>query len=169
MAPSNPDSFDRLHLAYGAAFRRLVRVYAAGPADAEDLLQEIWLAIWRAFPGFRGECTERTFVYRIAHNRGLTHRVRQSRPDSSAEVSDLPDPGAGPDVLADRSVRAERLLQAVRALPDRLRQVVLLQLEGLGNQEIAAVTGLTEVNVRVRLSRARAALRERLAPLGEER
>ncbi|MGE0439959.1 MAG: RNA polymerase sigma factor [Gemmatimonadales bacterium] len=165
--PAGTERFDHLHASYGAALRRLAHVYAAGQADVDDLVQDIWFAIWRALPGFRGDCSERTFIYRIAHNRGLTARSRGRSHDPVDAHPDLADPGAAPDTLADRSLRASRLLRAVRALPDRLREVVILQLEGLGNQEIAAVTGLSESNVGVRLSRARAELRKRLEPLAE--
>lgn len=161
--------FDRLHTEYGAALRRLAHVYAFGPADVDDLLQEIWLAIWRALPSFRGDCSERTFLYRIAHNQGITSR-RRTRPAGPDDVlAGLPDPGPAPDELADRSLRADWLLGAVRGLPDSLRSVVVLHLEGLGNQEIAAVTGLSETNVGARLSRARVQLRRQLEPVGVAR
>jgi len=165
------ERFDRCYRDHGDALRRLARVYAAMPADVEDLFQDVWFAIWRALPSFRGECSERTYVYRIAHNRGLTHRTRRSagRVVAVDRVPEIEDPAARPDERAETSARAERLLDAVRALPDSLKQVVVLQLEGLGNQEIAEVTGLSESNVGVRLSRARSALRQRLAPIMGER
>ena len=68
---------------YAGAVRRLCSVYADVPADREDLFQEIFLGVWRSLPAFRGESSERTWVYRIAHNVALTwqarHRRRQSR------------------------------------------------------------------------------------------
>jgi RNA polymerase sigma factor (sigma-70 family) len=166
--PDATARFDRLHAAYGAPLRRLALVYASDPADSDDLLQDIWFAVWRALPSFRGDCSERTFVYRIAHNRGLTHRTRTRRHEPVEGHPELPDPGAGPDVRADQRLRAQRLLRAVADLPVLWREVVVLHLEGLGNQEISDVTGLSESNVGVRLSRARAALRERLGPLAED-
>ena len=162
--------FERLHREYGAALHRLALAYARQPADAEDLLQDIWLGVWRALPSFRGDCSERTFIYRIGHNRGLTFRSRRPpAPVDPALGLDVPDSREGPDVLAERSGRWRMLLDAVRALPESLRQVVVLHLEGLGNQEIAAVTGLSENNVAVRLSRARHRLRTLLQPIEEDR
>ena len=66
--------FGRLLQEHGPALNRLAAGYEWDPVERQDLLQDIALAIWRALPAFRGESSERTFVFRIAHNRGLTHR-----------------------------------------------------------------------------------------------
>ena len=62
------DKFCELFEAYQPALRRLVSAYVVNPADREDLLQEIAAGIWKSLPGFRGESSERTWIYRIAHN-----------------------------------------------------------------------------------------------------
>ena len=75
---SEPEArFGRILQAHGPSLRRLASAYARDSSDADDLLQDICFAIWRALPGFRGECSERTFVFRIGHNRGLSFRMRQ--------------------------------------------------------------------------------------------
>ena len=61
------DVFVRLLEQYRASLRRLAWSYTRNSAQRDDLFKEIALAIWRARPGFRGECSERTFVFRIAH------------------------------------------------------------------------------------------------------
>src|SRR5258707_11770601 len=68
--------FDRLLAANGPALTRLAASYTNTPSDRDDLVQEIALAIWRALPRFRGECSERTFLFRIAHNRGIACLAR---------------------------------------------------------------------------------------------
>jgi RNA polymerase sigma factor (sigma-70 family) len=60
--------FCELFEAYQPALRRLVSAYARNSADREDLLQDIASGIWKSLPRFRGESSERTWVYRIAHN-----------------------------------------------------------------------------------------------------
>ena len=50
------------------SIRRLCAAYAFSAADREDLFQDIFLAVWRALPGFRGDSSVRTWLYRIAHN-----------------------------------------------------------------------------------------------------
>ena len=139
-------------------------------SDRDDLLQEIAFAIWQALPRFRGDSSERTFVFRIAHNRGLTHRSRR-RPDAAGADLDivagrLADPRPGPEAAAREGERRERLREAVLSLPLEPRQILSLTLEGLSNLEIADVLGITENHVAVRLSRARKALRQILETAG---
>ena len=73
--------FDALLEAHGPSLARLAASYARRASEHDDLFQEIAFAIWRALPGFRGECSERTFVFRIAHNRGCRTdaRIRNKR------------------------------------------------------------------------------------------
>ena len=159
------ERFGHLLERHGASLRRLALVYAIDPSDADDLAQDIWLGIWRALPQFRGECSERTFVFRIGHNRGLSHRARRRRdPAPLHQALHLADHRPGPDERADRALRWEQLLDAVRRLPPGAREVVVLALEGMSHREIAEVTGLTENAVGVRLHRARAAMRAQIGP-----
>ena len=65
---------------HGSSLSRLAGSYVRGAGDCDDLLQEIIVAIWRALPRFRGECSERTFVFRIAHNRAIAHITRRRLP-----------------------------------------------------------------------------------------
>ncbi len=163
----DPDQrFDRLIVELGPALRRLAQAYADGPADADDLFQDICFALWRALPSFRGESSERTFAFRIGHNRGLTHRSRK-RAVASELDEDLRDRSPGPESLLTAALTRERLTAAVRQLSETQRQVVMLSLEGLTNGQIAEVLGVTENNVAVRLTRARKALREILVARGE--
>lgn len=169
-APSNlqvtgPLDFDRIARTYGAALARLAWGYAADAGDHDDLLQDILVALWRALPRFRGESSERTFVYRVAHNRAISHVARRRRDTDALRDDQLVDPGPRPDAQLDRKERSERLRAAIRRLPESQRQAVILHLEGLSPREIAALQGTTENNVGVRLTRARQALR---ALLGEE-
>jgi RNA polymerase sigma-70 factor (ECF subfamily) len=159
--------FDRIVRLHGAALRRLALAYARTPADADDLFQEISFALWRSLPTFREECSERTFAFRIGHNRGLTFRSRQ-RAGSTELTESLQDGAPGPDTLTTRAIERDRLLDAVRRLPESHRQVVLLSLEGLSQAEIGEVLGITEGNVAVRLSRARRSLRTLLGGPGGE-
>ncbi len=158
--------FDRILRLYGPALSRLAYGYekVAGPRD--ELVQEIALAIWQALSHFRGECSERTFVYRIAHNRGLTH-VCKRRPESDP-LDDLHpsrepvDPRPHPEEQVAMANQRDRLRAAIQHLPLVYRQVIMLMLEDLSHAEIADVLGITESNVAVRLNRARKALKESL-------
>ena len=166
------ERFDGLLREHGPALRRVASGYEADPARREDLFQDICLAVWQALPRFRGESSERTFLFRIAHNRGLTHRTRRFRrapaPTADlAEAEEVADPGASPETAARDGERRARLREAVRRLPLEPRQVLTLTLEGLTPREISEVVGITENNVAVRLSRARKLLRDGLTGDGE--
>ncbi len=146
------------------ALWRLTAGYARQRADREDLYQEILLAVWGALRRFRGDCSERTFVYRVAHNRGITHRARvhRARGPSLDEVLAPADQRDSPEVETIERERAAGLGEAIRQLPLAYREVVMLRLEGLSSREIAEITGINENNVDVRLTRARLRLRKAL-------
>ncbi|MFO1407280.1 MAG: RNA polymerase sigma factor [Steroidobacteraceae bacterium] len=158
-APAHHALFGELLERYQAPIARLAGAYEPRRADREDLVQDIWLALWRALPGFRGECSERTFVYRIAHNRAITHAGRR-QPDMAGldEAPELPDPTPAAEAVVGAHERHARLLAALRRLPLIQRETVTLCLEGLSHRDVADVLGTTPANVAVRLSRARAEL-----------
>jgi RNA polymerase sigma-70 factor, ECF subfamily len=133
-----------------------------GTADHDDLMQDILVAIWQALPRFRGDSSERTFVFRIAHNRGCTFLARRRHDEPLLLDVPIPDPRPGPDEALDEARRREQLARAVRLLPDAQRQAVLLRLEGFSLSEIAALQATSEANVSVRLTRARDRLRDLL-------
>ena len=91
--------FDRLLAANGPALARLAASYTHTASDRDDLVQEIALAVWRALPGFRGECSTRTFLFRIAQNRAIAYLARPKTRLAAAEVDDVrdtaPDPESG--------------------------------------------------------------------------
>jgi RNA polymerase sigma-70 factor (ECF subfamily) len=159
----SPPTLEHIVHAYGDALGRLAWGYAENAADHDDLLQDILIAIWRALPRFRGEASERTFVFRIAHNRGITFVSRRRTHESLDAHTAIVDPRPRPDEEAERSAGHARLIGAVRALPPALRDTVMLRLEDCSIAEIAAVLDVTENNVSVRLNRARDRLRELLA------
>lgn len=158
--------FDRILREYGAALSRLAFSYEPVAGVREELVQEIALAIWQALPHFRGECSERTFVYRIAHNRGLSHVWKRRPPYLPLEdlgESDQPvDPQPHPEAQTALTDQRARLMSAIQSLPVAHRQMIALMLEGLSHVEIAEVTGITENNVAVRLNRARKMLKDAL-------
>ncbi|MEI9927101.1 MAG: sigma-70 family RNA polymerase sigma factor [Sphingomonas sp.] len=145
---------------YGPGLARVAASYEADRALREDLLQEMLLAIHRALPGLREQASLGAFVFRIAHNRGVTHVIRQSalRRAHTEAPDDVHDPEAG--LIADE--RGRRLHAAVRRLPLHYRQVITLVLEELSHVEIGEALGISVANVAVRVNRAKARLKELL-------
>lgn len=156
-------SFEQIEGEFGPMIRRIALAHEANPALAEELVQEIWLALWRALPAFRGESSLRTFVARIATYRAITHVRAGARVPRTGELpEDIPACEPDPEHQAIDQDRQARLVSAVRSLPLPLRQVTLLTLEGLSPAEIATMLGVTANAVAIRLSRARQALRNKL-------
>jgi RNA polymerase sigma factor (sigma-70 family) len=155
---SSIDALSRVIREHGEMLRRVARGYCYNPQDAEDLMQEILMALWQALPKFRGEAAERTFILRVAHNRAITFAMRRhSFAPLATDVEADPAPLAEARLIDEE--KHERLFRAIRTLPDAQHQAVLLYLEGLSQREIAELQGTTEGNIGVRLNRARNALR----------
>jgi len=148
--------FADLMAAYAAPIRRLCATYAESPADREDLFQDIFLAVWRALPGFRRQASVRTWLYRIAHNVALTRRTRDRHRQS--RESPLDQETAAPTEMDFRRLALKR---AIAAMAPGDRTLTLLWLEGLSATEIEDVTGIRAATVAVRLSR----IRKRLHPI----
>jgi RNA polymerase sigma factor (sigma-70 family) len=85
---------NRVLAVQGPALARLAGAYTNTSGDRDDLIQEIAIAIWQALPRFRGECSERTFVFRIAHNRAISHLAQRS-PRALSEDFEVRDPARG--------------------------------------------------------------------------
>lgn len=130
-------------------------------ADAEDVLQDVFLAVHRALPHFRGESRLSTWIYRIAIRAALEHRARR-RPSEPLDP-ELPGPSQEDDLVARD--RARRLLQAMAALSAEHRTVLsLFAVEGLSHREIAEILGVPEGTVWSRLNLARKRLAAEMAP-----
>jgi RNA polymerase sigma factor (sigma-70 family) len=158
--PVDEDHFEKILIEYDAALRRLASAYEKDTFLQNDLIQDIRLALWRALPSFRGQSSERTFIYRIAHNRALTHVAKRRPLQLHTEMAlDLPDPLPGPEDMAVMHGQRAELRARIALLPLTLRQVVILALEGLSNIDISQVLGISEGNVAVRLTRAKKQLK----------
>lgn len=146
--------------------------------DAEDVTQQTFLSALENLAGFREEARFSTWLLRIATHAALKV-IRKRRGLDTVSLDEATDPGTDsdhvphPEYIADWRESPERLVQnrealrlieeALAELDEKHRVVFLLRdVQGLSVRETAEVLGLTEVNVKVRLLRARLQLRERL-------
>ena len=154
-----PWAFDALYDKFGNAVWRLCRRMAKNPADAEEIAQDVWVAVWQGIGSFRCESAFHTWLYKVASNTCLRWlRKRGGEPTHSTEEdypTALPSPEA--EVVEKEDLRL--LLAAFAALPDSLRLPLVLKVgEGLAYSEIAQILDCTTAAVKMRISRARAAL-----------
>ena len=147
--------FDR----YAARIRRFIaNSLGAEVAEADDLLQETFIALADALPFFRGDSSLFTFACAIAHRKVLSYvrinarRARLIRTAPTAEHDDSREPGANPEF--------NRALAVLR--PDYREMLILKYVEEISVSEIARILRLGEHAVESRLARARKALRKSL-------
>lgn len=145
--------------------------------DAEDAAQETVIKVYQNLHLFRGEAQFRTWVLSIARNEGLgrLRRLATRREESLDAATDDQTGDYTPAILTSwREIPSEALEQkelgqllrtAIKGLPEIYRNIVILRdIEEMDIRETAAVLGITEGAVKVRLHRARAILQRELAP-----
>lgn len=131
-------------------------LYRDGKEDREDLFQEIVYQLWKSYPAFRGASKPSTWMYRIALNTAIAiYRKPQLR---IRHYTDLPQ-HLHPLQKEAMSGNEEELFEVLRELTDTEKAVIGLYLEEFSYKEIAAITGLSESNVGVKLNRIKAKLK----------
>jgi RNA polymerase sigma-70 factor (ECF subfamily) len=167
--PPSAEQFERIVEEYSD------RVYSIGlricgsERDAEDALQETFVAVFRGLGAFRGDAALSTWIYRIAVNAAL--QIRRAHPVDDRILVELPEPdevedwsGRTPESQAEQDELRDRLEQAISQLPEEMRlAVVLRDVQGLSAAEAAEVLSIGEAALKSRLHRGRLLLRAVLA------
>src|SRR4029077_4345465 len=168
---------EREALAYADTLHNLARYLTRNATDAEDLVQETYTRALRAASQFTSGTNLKAWLFRILRNTfiGLYRRQRHDPTVGGLDTvnPDQHDPTDGEWLRGDReldrlrAVVREEIEQALMSLSEDARTVVLLDLEGLSEHEIASVVGCAVGTVKSRLSRARTALRRQLSDYGK--
>lgn len=166
-----PPSFEQLVADQQTRVARLCYRLLGWREEIEDVVQDVFLAAFRALPEFHGRSSVSTWLTRIAVNACRDHvRRRQSRLRLFSRARARASPSRGEAVgaeLEDRE-RLERVRQSVGKLPAKYREVVILRyLEELPVSEIGEVLGMTRNAIEVRLNRARRRLKDDLVAMLE--
>ena len=147
---------------FGPALVRLIRTYEQDPELRRDLSQDVHFALWRSLANFAGQCSLRTWVYRVANNTVISARLRRhkARLVSLEELTDIPAPDDPESAVGNSRVLA-RLHVLIRRLAPPDDQVMLLYLEDHDAASIADITGLSARAVATRVHRIKHLLSRR--------
>ncbi|MBK8003470.1 MAG: sigma-70 family RNA polymerase sigma factor [Gemmatimonadetes bacterium] len=152
-------AFDAFVARHQDALFRYLRTVAGNEADAEDALQEAFVAAWRGAGGFRGGSSARGWLFTIGrHAAALAAPHLVDEPDALVPLDALGlEAGWGAEPAAEREADEDGLLgQALAQLaPAEREMIVLRDLEGFSGEEAAELTGLTLAAMKTRLHRAR--------------
>jgi RNA polymerase sigma-70 factor (ECF subfamily) len=173
----HPDSLDRaLALLQNTVYSFSMKV-CGHPEDAEDTMQEVLLKSIPHLSKFENSQALAVWLYKVARNRCVSHRrgdknsaakhlsLEELMPGDH-ELRELRSKTPGPEASVLNKETEEQLREAVLALPEQYRLVLVLHdMEELSTQEVAQITGLREGTVRVRLHRARLFVRRHLAKI----
>ena len=149
------EHFSQLVEMYQTPLMRMCIIWLRDASLAEDAVQEAFLRAYRALPSFRGECSEKSWLFRIAVNvcRNMKRYWWFRFVDRSVEIHRLPEASV-PFIPGD-----DALVQAITTLPLRQREVVLLyNYQNMTMAEIAQILNITPSSVSRRLDAARKAL-----------
>ena len=172
------EAFGILIAQYHQPLYSLIARSLTDPADAPDITQEVFIKVFRSIRGFHGESSLRTWLYRIALHEASNQRRWWSRHkrqeltiDSAGESMDsgdegvplaatLADRGDSPFDCAAQAELRERVEAALREVPEAFRTgVVVREIEGFSDEEIAEILNVNIGTVKSRLTRGRSALR----------
>ena len=152
----NESDFEQLVKEQKQTIYSVCYLFANDRQEADDLVQEVLIRLWKGFDGFKKLSSAKTWVYRVALNTCVTLDKRHSRrPDCMPLEVDI-------DLFADEEScpAASRLHKRIAKLHPFDRALILLWLEDLPYDEIAAILGITVDNVSVRLVRIREKLKK---------
>jgi RNA polymerase sigma-70 factor, ECF subfamily len=140
--------------------RRYVGSFGLGPVTTDDILQDVFLSLFRHLSMGRPRHNLKSWLFRVAHNLALKHRqktLRRQRTEGEWDttlVDRVVDPAADPEQQLSDDRRRLRLCHVLRAMPERDRQCVYLRAEGLRYRDIARTLGISLGSVAKSLTRA---------------
>ncbi len=149
---------DKLLEAFWPRLSRIASTYEAIPQLQQELVQEMAMAIWQSLNSFRGDSSVETFMYKISHNVGVGHIKKQVKlVKTTSEDYDIPVTSSLEKGIANDQ-QLDRLMSAIWQLSLIQRQIITLYLDGLKQQDIAEIVGMSENNIAVKITRIKKSL-----------
>jgi RNA polymerase sigma-70 factor (ECF subfamily) len=143
---------------------KVVNIYIDHKEDKEDLLQEIWVQLWLSFPGFKFRSKVSTWMYQVALNTALTYtRKSANRQKHFSNSTDASFESLRyVDDTREHAERERLLWEMIRSLKKAEKALILLYIDGISYREIAEITGESENNVGVKLTRIKQRMKKDL-------
>jgi RNA polymerase sigma-70 factor (ECF subfamily) len=143
---------------------KVCRIYTTNQDAHNDLFQEIAIQLWKNYSKFRGEAKFSTWMYRVALNTAISLYRKSSKRIRTQDISGVAFKIESREYDDTTETQLKSLYQAIRTLNDIDRALVFLYLEDKPYREIAATLGISEVNARVKMNRAKDKLKKILNP-----
>ena len=143
---------------------KICRLYTKDKDAHDDLFQEITIQLWRAFPKFRGDSKVSTWMYRVALNTAITLYRKSKRQIDTQDFESLSFKIKSEEYDDTTEQQLKLMYDAVKKLNDIDKALVFLYLEDKSYREISGILGISEVNARVKMNRAKDKLRKILNP-----
>jgi RNA polymerase sigma-70 factor (ECF subfamily) len=159
MKNSADTSFEEVIEDNKATIYRICQVYATTPVEPEDLFQEVTLHIWNAYASFDNRAKISTWIYKIALNVCMRYKSRLDNRNGNMIRLDaiaFQVPADIPDLSLQEKFNA--LYDCIRSLNESDQSIAILVLDDLPYKEIAAITGLTENHIAVKIKRMKKVL-----------
>lgn len=142
--------FTRIILENKSTIYTVCYMFSKDRDEIADLFQEVTLRLWKGYASFRGKSDVKTWIYRVSLNCCLDARKKTRRQGERVPLNVDIDPFEGTD---DRALQTRQLYARINRLGLVDRGIILLWLEGLSYEEIAAIVGISVKNVSYRLVR----------------
>ena len=143
---------------------KVCRIYTTNQDQHNDLFQEIAIQLWKNYSKFRGEAKFSTWMYRVALNTAISLYRKSTRTVKTQDFSDVSFKIASNDYDDTQDQQLTALYNAIRNLNDIDKALIFLYLEDKPYKEIAIALGISEVNARVKMNRAKDKLKKILNP-----
>lgn len=143
---------------------KICRLYTTNQNAHNDLFQEITIQLWKNYPKFRGDSKFSTWMYRVALNTAISLYRKSTRRVKTQDISDFAYKIESKDYDDTEEVQLKSLYKAIRKLNDIEKALIFLYLEDKPYKEISETLGISSVNARVKMNRAKEKLKNILNP-----
>ena len=143
---------------------KVCRLYTTNQNAHNDLFQEITIQLWKNYSKFRGDAKFSTWMYRVALNTAISLYRKSTRTVKTQDITDYAFKIKSEDYDDTEELQLKALYNAIRKLNDIDKALIFLYLEDKPYKEISETLGISEVNARVKMNRAKDKLKKVLNP-----